>query len=188
MQPFRALHWRTLIIVHKRLYKSTWRVLRNAPEQIYMHISWFLRLSVVWICFAGRVNFADTSAVHYSDVVMRAMAFEITGASIVYTTVCSGTHQRKHQNSASLASVRGIHRWPLNSPHKGAVTQKTISFDDVIMDAMTIENNCPDHRIANLGFTDITVFGTSECLHLLFHHRHYLNSKPILMFFDAKRP
>ena len=26
--------------------------------------------------------------------------------------------QRKHQSSASLAFVRGIHRWPVNSPHK----------------------------------------------------------------------
>ena len=26
-----------------------------------------------------------------------------------------------------------IHRWPVNSPHKGPVTQKRFSFDDVIM-------------------------------------------------------
>ena len=30
---------------------------------------------------------------------------------IVYSTVCSGTDQRNHQNSSSLAFVRGIHRW-----------------------------------------------------------------------------
>ena len=36
----------------------------------------------------------------------------------VYSTVCSGTDQRKHQSSVSLAFVRGIHRWPVNSPHK----------------------------------------------------------------------
>ena len=41
--------------------------------------------------------------------------------------------QRKHQSSASLAFVRGIHRWPVNSPHKGPVTWKTFPFDDVIM-------------------------------------------------------
>ena len=27
----------------------------------------------------------------------------------------------------------GIHRWPVNSPHKGSVTRKMFSFDDVIM-------------------------------------------------------
>ena len=41
-----------------------------------------------------------------------------------YSTVYSGTNQRKHQPAASLAFVRGIHRWPVNSPHKGPVTQK----------------------------------------------------------------
>ena len=39
----------------------------------------------------------------------------------------------KHQSSVSLAFVRGIHRWPANSPHKGLVTQKMFPFDDVIM-------------------------------------------------------
>ena len=40
---------------------------------------------------------------------------------------------RKHQSSASLAFVRGIHRRPVNSPHKGPVTRKMFPFDDVIM-------------------------------------------------------
>ena len=33
----------------------------------------------------------------------------------------------------SLAFVRGIKRWPVNSQHKGPVTQKMFPFDDVIM-------------------------------------------------------
>ena len=33
----------------------------------------------------------------------------------------------------SLAFVRGIDRWPVNSPHKGPVTRKMFPFDDVIM-------------------------------------------------------
>ena len=40
---------------------------------------------------------------------------------------------RKHQSSASQAFVRGIHRWPVNSPHKGPVTRKMFPFEDVIM-------------------------------------------------------
>ena len=64
---------------------------------------------------------------------MRAMAYQITGFSIVYSTVCLGADQRKHQSSASLAFVRGIHRWPVDSPHKGQVTQKLIPIDDFIM-------------------------------------------------------
>ena len=50
-----------------------------------------------------------------------------------------GADQRKHQSSASLALVRGIHRWPVNSPHKGPVTRKMFPFDDVIM---IFDNHC----------------------------------------------
>ena len=37
---------------------------------------------------------------------------------------CSCSHQRKHQISVSLASVRGIHRWPVDSPRKRPVKRK----------------------------------------------------------------
>ena len=55
---------------------------------------------------------------------MSAMVSQITGVLIVYSTVCSGADQRNHQSSVSLAFVRGIYRWPVNSPHKGPVTRK----------------------------------------------------------------
>ena len=74
-----------------------------------------------------------TETHHNSDVIISAMAFQITSPMTVYSTVYSGTDQRKHQSSASLAFVRGIHRWPMNSPHKGPVTRKMFPFDDVIM-------------------------------------------------------
>ena len=64
---------------------------------------------------------------------MSAMASQITSLMIVYSSVYSEADQRKHQNSASLAFVWGIHRWPMNSPHKGPVTRKMFPFDDVIM-------------------------------------------------------
>ena len=55
---------------------------------------------------------------------MRATASQITGVSIVYPTVGSGTDERKHQSSVSLAFVRGIDRWPVNSSHKRPVMRK----------------------------------------------------------------
>ena len=64
---------------------------------------------------------------------MSAMASQITGVTIVCSTVCSSADQRKHQSSASLAFVRGIHRSPVNSPHKGPVMRKMFPFNDVIM-------------------------------------------------------
>ena len=70
---------------------------------------------------------------HYIDVIMSPMASQITSLMIVYSTVYSHVDQRKHQSSALLAFGRGIHRWPVNSQHKGPVTRKMFSFDDVIM-------------------------------------------------------
>ena len=75
---------------------------------------------------------------HDSDVMMGTMASQITSLIIVYSTVYSGSDQRKHQSSASLAIVRGIHRWPVNSPHKRPVTRKMFPFDDVIMMNVTV--------------------------------------------------
>ena len=66
---------------------------------------------------------------HYNDVIMTAMASKITSLTIVY----SGTDERKHQCSASLAFVKGIHRSPVNSPHQGPAKRKLFPFDDVIM-------------------------------------------------------
>ena len=64
---------------------------------------------------------------HYNDVIMNVMASRIIGLTIVYSSIYSGADQRKHQkSSSSLAFVRGIHRWPVNSPHKRPVTWKTL--------------------------------------------------------------
>ena len=62
---------------------------------------------------------------------MTTMASQITSFTIVYSTVYSGADKRKHQSSASLAFVRGIHRGPLIYPHKWPVTRKMFPFDDV---------------------------------------------------------
>ena len=64
---------------------------------------------------------------------MGAMTSQITSLTIVYSTVYSVADQRKRQSSASLAFVRGIHRGPVNSPHKGPVTRDMLPFDDIIM-------------------------------------------------------
>ena len=70
---------------------------------------------------------------HYNDIIMGSMAPQIASLTVVYSAVYSGADQRKHQSSASLAFVRGIHRGPVNSPHKWPVTRKMFPFDDVIM-------------------------------------------------------
>ena len=82
----------------------------------------------LFFCGLLLVNFP-----HHSDVIMSTMASQITSLTVVYSTVYSGADQSKHQSYASLAFVRGIYRWPVNSPHKGKVTRKMFPFHDVIM-------------------------------------------------------
>ena len=64
---------------------------------------------------------------------MGAVASQITSLTIVYSIVYSDADQRKHQSSASLAFVQGIHWGPVNSPHKWPVARKMFPFDDAIM-------------------------------------------------------
>ena len=64
---------------------------------------------------------------------MSIMASQITGHSSVCSTICSGQHQRNIRASRYCPFVRGIHRWWMNSPHKGSVTRKKFPFDDVFI-------------------------------------------------------
>ena len=82
---------------------------------------------------AGSEDTEVSFGIYYGDVIMGTIASQITSLTIVYSTVYSDADQRKHQSSASLTFVRGIHIGPVNSPHKQPVTRKMFSFDDVIM-------------------------------------------------------
>ena len=103
------------------------RQLRPALNISITHTSLFLDNTFVYMrleCLATEILYPT----HYNDVMMST-----TRVSIVYSTVCWGQDQEKHKSSASLAFMRGIHRWPVNSPHKRPVTRKMFPFDDVIM-------------------------------------------------------
>ena len=83
---------------------------------------------------------------HYNDVIMGAIASLITSLAIVYSAVYSDADQRKHQSSASLAFVWGIHRGQVNSPHKWPLTRKLFPFDDVIMWGKGLMPTCARHH------------------------------------------
>ena len=61
---------------------------------------------IVWLMVRGHF-WVGLYGTHYSGVIMGAMASQITGITIVYSTVYSGADQRKYQSSASLAFVCG---------------------------------------------------------------------------------
>ena len=86
-------------------------------------LRWFmvdLHVSSQWVAFTWPSVFRGTGGrgwvivsikykLHYCDVIMSPTTSQITSLTIVYSIFYSGTDQRKHQSSASLAFVRGIH-------------------------------------------------------------------------------
>ena len=82
-----------------------------------------------------------TTAHHFSATIMSVS--QITSISIAYSTICSSVDQGKYQSSVSLAFVRGIHRWLVNSLHKGPVRREKFSFDDVTMNILTDNSSQP---------------------------------------------
>ena len=127
---------------------------------------------------------------HYNDVTMRAMASQITGVSIVYSNVCPGADQRKHQSSTSLAFVRGIHRWPLNSPHKGRVTRKMFPCDIVTMTTLEVGPAWPTSVLVNNATAEVNVFpvGTTLDVQSLTHTRaRFLCLNPVIDIRDMLR-
>ena len=111
---------------------------------------------------------------------MGTMASQITNLNITFSTVYPGTDQRKHQSSASMAFVRGIHWWPVNSPHKGPVMRKMFAFDDVIMYEDNINHEITStHGIEFLWWTGSCLLEITEIAHILFflHKNKFYSSK-----------
>ena len=111
---------------------------KNIPDFIFLSLEYSLYRILSHLSRYGKVVIVTALSslemlVHYSDVIMGAMASQITSLTIVHSTVNLSADQRKHESSASLVFVRGIHRWPVHSPHKWPVTRKMFPFDDVVM-------------------------------------------------------
>ena len=124
--------WHSLRRVHSKYSDiSYWDLFKYHAAKI---ITSFSQASLAELnCNENRWPSTNTE-LHYNDVIMGTIASQITRLTIVYSTVYSDADQRKYQSSASLAFVRGIHRRPVNTPHKWPVTRKIFPFDDVIMD------------------------------------------------------
>ena len=104
------------------------------------------------------------TTLHYSDVIMTAIASQVSSLTIVYSIAYSDTDQRKHQSSVSLASVRAIHRWPVNSPHKRPVKRKMFQFDNVIMwnSVASSKHHHTVHTICFISLTNRTIYKPVE--------------------------
>ena len=110
-----------------------WRFVRGIHLQVSPSSN---KQPAVWSCDDSFVVWLN-KPLHYNDVIMSAIASQITSLASVYSTVYSGADQRKHQSSASLAFVRKIHRWRVNSRTKSHNNGKIFPSDDVIMEKDT---------------------------------------------------
>ena len=115
---------------HKSMIKKTHidhlhrlSVRRYGTNRLFSHVT-SLTIDDYRLPVAQRSCNIQDEISHYSDVIIRALASQITVILMVCSTICSGADQRKHQSSALLAFVRGVHRWPVNPLHKGPVTRK----------------------------------------------------------------
>ena len=127
-----------------------WTLQWTGCQEGYHHLhvtlnhTWFVELNKYNIC-----TYDECIIVHYSDVIMSMMASQITNVSIIYSTVCSGADQRKQAPC----------HWPLwgeftDSLHKGPVTWKMFSFDDIIICKQKYRNqtNVESNKETNCDF------------------------------------
>ena len=108
-----------LIIIFRQFYSA------YTPVFVRLPLCQWSNYKEYWYLTMPKSNKDQT---HYSDVIMSTMASPITGVSIVCITVCSGTDQRKHHSSASLAFVKGMHRWVGEFPPQRASNAEHISI------------------------------------------------------------
>ena len=127
---------------------TVWLMLKNVSE-VQIDATTVIQCICNSIRCASEVNLGDMGKMtdskhnHYFDVRLGAVASQITSLMIVYSTVYSDTDQRKRQSSASLAFVQGIHRGPVNSPHKRPVTRKMFTL---------MTSSCKDTRRKPCGW------------------------------------
>ena len=115
------------IIKHVLPTTQTWHLV-----WIYYVIPCLLQWSINVERCCRCIHISHIKSMHNSDVIMSVMASQITSVTIVYFTFYTGIDHSKHQSSASLAYVMGIHWWTVNSPHKWPVTRKIFPFNDAI--------------------------------------------------------
>ena len=132
--PFR--HWWAVNTI-RFFILHWWGIVRFFIAKV-QSTSHYHRVLPPWSRYTTAVHMYNCSPLgekksHYDDIIMGTIASQITSLTIVYSIVYSGADQSNHQSSASLAFVWGIHRGPVNSPHKWPVTRKMFPFDDVIM-------------------------------------------------------
>ena len=100
-------------------------IARHYLKQYWLMINWDLGKSISESCI--KVFPGD----HYSDIIISVMASQIYGVRLFHQPFC------EDQRNKFRVFVRGIQRWPVDSPHKEPATLKLFLFGGVIMFGVT---------------------------------------------------
>ena len=121
-------------IINDKWWHKLWNeiIISNHPEHV-LHINSAIVITVIASSSlpVGRWSLSNacTFSVHYSDVITSTVASQITGVSIVCSTVQT---QIKPQSSESLALCVG-NPPAIGFPSQRPATRKMFPFDDAIM-------------------------------------------------------
>ena len=81
------------------------------------------------VLFKFNEKMCSLDAIYYSDVMMGAMAFQITGVSIVCSTVCSGADQKETRRQDKIKTPR---HWPFWGESTGGFpSQRSSNVENV---------------------------------------------------------
>ena len=119
--------------MHLKISSAKWRS--------FFRVSW---CGGAWI---HRILELLTEGRHYGDVIMGAIASQMTSLTIVYST----TYFRRSKKASKLRVTGlcvGNSPVPVNSSHKWPVTRKTFPFDDVIMVMMPMLSHWRQRRLS----------------------------------------
>ena len=113
---------------------------------------------------------------------MNVMWSHITGHLTVCLTVFVDPHHRNIKVRITDPFVRGIHQWPVNSPHKGPVTRKKLPFDDVIMQngRRDLAKHHDISRVNIYGAVFSTYGSHSRCIYMCIFMQLYHDARPVL--------
>ena len=120
---FMIMHMKCVISIHMVIYNNPidfcTQFYQNGLPLIPVGISNNMP-SKVWDALQWRHNGCDCISNHQLHHCLRKRLFR--------------RRSKKTSKLRVTGLVRGIHRWPVNSPHKEPVTRKMFQFDDVIME------------------------------------------------------
>ena len=108
--PFEAISKQPAPLLHQGMVQKLWNIIN----------SWIIVLREI------------ARAQHYNDVILARWRLKSPASPFLLNCL----FRRRSKKTSKLrvtGFVRGIHRWPVKSPHKGPVTRKRFPFYGVIM-------------------------------------------------------